>query len=58
MLTNREVTHLTLKMEAVLSSEKLVSYHITTCYHYPEDYILSLHHPEILKSAKREINFF
>jgi hypothetical protein len=39
----------TLKKKAARSSEILVSYHITTWCHYPEDLDLNLHHCVNLK---------
>jgi hypothetical protein len=42
------------KAEAAKSSEKLVSYHITTWFHNPEDLDVN-HHGENLKFWKRPI---
>jgi hypothetical protein len=42
--------HFTQKMQEVLSSKSLVSFHITTC-HNSEDNDLNLHHCENLKSC-------
>jgi hypothetical protein len=41
------------KMETTRSSETLVSYHITTWSHSPEDSYLNLHRRENLKSLER-----
>jgi hypothetical protein len=41
-----------LKMEAARAAETLVSYHITTRRHNPEDYDLNLHRHENFKSRK------
>jgi len=42
--------YLTLKMETAISSESLISYHITTWHHNPEDHNLNLYCHENLKS--------
>jgi len=44
----------TLKLEAALSSETVVSYHNTTWRHNLEDLDLNLHSPENLKSRIRK----
>jgi len=43
LIQNCIQTTFTPKMEAVRSSETLVSYHNTTCRHNPEDLDLNLH---------------
>jgi len=42
--------HAALKMEAARTSETLVSYHITTRHHGPEDHDLNIWRRENLKS--------
>jgi hypothetical protein len=47
--------HHNLKIEAEMSSELLVSYHITTRRQKPEDHDLNLHRRQNLKFPKRII---
>jgi hypothetical protein len=51
-------THSILKIEGASFSEMLLSYHIPTWHHNPEDHDLSLHHHKNLKSCPTSTEHF